>query len=96
MIRARKRYNKKVLFEFEKYSLDIYKMINEDFEICCGKKALNVDIPSFILQGDEEIKKSFFYGILITDGGIRNDNSIIFHAASKRLIYNLQRLIKDV
>jgi len=95
-IRGRERKNKLVLWEFEKYSVDLYKIINEDFEIACGKKALNVSIPSFILKGSNEIKKHFFLGLLITDGGIRKRGDIIFHLASKDLIYNLKVLIKGV
>jgi intein/homing endonuclease len=96
VIRGRERGNKLVLWEFEKYSVEIYKIINIDFEIVCGKKALNVRIPSFILNGTNKIKKHFFLGLLITDGGIRKNKSIIFHSASESLISDMQKLIKDV
>jgi intein/homing endonuclease len=95
-IRGRKRKNKLILWEFQKYSVELYQIINKDFEIHCGKKALNVKIPSFILKGSDELKKQFFFGLLITDGGIRKTGSIIFHSASKQLIQDLQGLINDV
>jgi len=95
-IRGRERKNKQILWEFEKYSVKLYKIINNDFEIHCGKKALKVGIPSFILEGNDELKKHFFFGLLITDGGIRKKNSIIFHVSSEKLIYDLKRLIKDL
>jgi len=94
-VRGKERKNKKLLWEFEKYSVSLYKMINVDFEIFCGKKAPNVSIPSFILDGNREVKKYFFFGLLITDGGIRKDKTIIFHLASKKLIYDLRKLIKS-
>jgi intein/homing endonuclease len=95
-IRFRDRENKKTLWEFEKYSVEIYKIINKDFEIFCGKKALNVRIPSFVRRGNKNIKKHFFLGLLITDGSIRKEGDILFHSASKQLIYDLSKLINDV
>jgi len=59
-IRSRDRKNKLKLWEFEKYSKDIYAILNQEFEIPYGKKALNVKIPSFILSSSDEIKKNFF------------------------------------
>ena len=96
-IRNRKRKNRLLLlWEFEKYSVFLYKLINEDLEIVSGKKAKFVGIPSFILGGSEELKKHFFLGLLITDGGIRKNGTIIFHSASKRLLLDLKKLMKDV
>ena len=95
-ISCRKRENKKDLWEFLKHSVKIYKLINQDFEIYCGKKALNVRIPSFILTGTKKIKKHFFLGLLITDGGIRKKGGIIFHLASEGLLLDLKQLIKEV
>ncbi len=95
-IRVRKRPNKQPLWEFEKYSVKTFKTITDEFEICCGKKALNVKIPSFILNGNNSLKKHFFLGLLITDGGIKKDGDLIFHSASKDLIHDLKKLIKDV
>jgi hypothetical protein len=94
--RFRQRTNKKDLWEFEKYSVKLYNIFNNEFEIANGKKALNVSIPSFILNGNKELKKNFFLGLLITDGGIRKERDIIFHLASKNLIQDLKTLITDV
>ena len=95
-LRKRIRENRKDLWEFEKYSMKIYNIINEKFEIPCGKKSLNVKIPSFILNGKDSLKKHFFLGLLITDGSIKKQGSMLFHSASKELIYDLRNLIKDV
>lgn len=90
------RKNKKDLWCFQKCSLEIYNLINKEFEIPTGKKCYDVRIPSFILNGDTEIKKHFFLGYLITDGGLRKGGDIIFHCSSKNLIYDLRELIKSV
>lgn len=83
------------MWEFEKYSVKIYKIINEDFEIASGKKSLNVRIPPFILDGNRNIQLNFFLGLLITDGSIQK-NKIQFHSASKELIFDLSILIKNI
>lgn len=95
-IRSRERKNRKVLWEFEKYSVKLYKIFNCDFEIPCGKKAPKVRVPSFIMESGECLKKYFFLGLLLTDGGIRKDKTIIFHSASENLINDLRDLIKLV
>lgn len=95
-ITGRKRANKKILWEFRLYSVELYKFINVELEIANGKKALSVRIPSFIRLGNNALKQHFFLGLLITDGGIRTRGDIIFHSASKQLINDLQKLILDV
>jgi intein/homing endonuclease len=95
-ITGRKRANKKILWEFSLYSVEIYKLINVELEIANGKKALNVRIPSFIRLGNNDMKKHFFLGLLITDGGIRATGDIIFHSASKHLILDISKLIYSV
>ena len=59
-ITGRKRVNKKVLWEFSLYSVEIYEVINVELEIANGKKALNVRIPSFIRLGNSDMKKYSF------------------------------------
>jgi intein/homing endonuclease len=93
---ANRRENRKVLWGFRKYSVMIYKIINTDLEISCGKKALTVRIPSFIRNGPKTLKKAFFLGLLITDGGTRSNKELMFHSASKELIYDLRDLIESV
>lgn len=95
-IKGRIRKNRKILWQFEKYSVKIYKILNRQLEIPNGKKALKVFVPSFIKNGAKDQKVNFFLGLLLTDGGIRANGTIIFHSASKRLIYDLQDLIKSV
>ena len=95
-IQTRQRKNRKRQWIFEKYSVKLYKIINNEFEIGNGKKALKAKIPSFILNGNDELKKFFFLGLLITDGRVGIDRSIIFNCASKKLMYDLKQLVKDV
>lgn len=95
-IYSRERKDKQILWRFEKYSVKMYKIFNEDFEIPNGKKAPVVRIPFFILNGNDNLKKNFFVGLLITDGGLRKDKTIIFHSSSKQLILDLQRLVLDI
>ncbi len=94
-IRSRKRENKKELWEFEKYSVKMYNIINKDFEIPCGKKASKVRIPSFVLSGAESIKLHFFLGLLVTDGSIQI-NRIQFHSASDDLLIDLKKVIHEL
>lgn len=91
-----KRKNKKDLWHFQKCSVEIYHLFNKEFEMPMGKKASIVHIPSFILTGDIAIKKYFFLGYLITDGGIRKKGDIIFHSASKNLTYDLKDMIDSI
>ena len=91
-----KRKDKAILWMFSKYSVELFKIINKDFEVPCGKKASVVRIPSFILEGDGELKKYFFVGLLITDGSRRKRGDILFHCASKKLMEDLSILIKDL
>ena len=95
-IRCRERKGKLPLWEFEKYSVKLYTLINNDLEISNGKKALSVKVPSYILTGSIQVKKQFFLGLLITDGGIRADGTIIFHSASEDLLIGINTLIKSV
>ena len=57
---------------------------------------VNVRIPSFIRNGSKSIKKHFFIGLLLTDGGIRKEGTIVFHMASKQIILDLAQLILDI
>ncbi len=95
-VRGRIRENKKILWEFEKYSVYLYKLINSELEVPSGKKASQVWIPSFIRNGTLKIKKSFFLGLFISDGGLKKDGSIIFHSASQRLMFDLRKLIHSI
>lgn len=95
-ILVRKRKNKMELWQFQKYSKEIYNLMNKELKMPNGKKAPKVFIPYFILNGNKELQKYFFYGLFITDGGLRKKGDIMFHSASKNLIYDLKELIKSV
>ena len=93
---CRTRENKKPLWRFEKHNKKIALLLNQKFEIPFGKKALSVFIPSSIKKNSDSVKKHFLLGLLITDGGIRKNGSMIFHAASKRLIDDVSWLIFEI
>ena len=88
--------NKKDLWHFQKCSLEIYNLFNKEFEMPMGKKSAIVRIPSFISNGDVDVKKHFFLGYLITDGCLRKEGGMIFHCSSKNLVDDLKILIQSV
>lgn len=90
------RLNKKPLWKFEKYSKKIYLFFVNTLGIPNGKKAPKVFMPEIIKNATSAIKKHFFLGLLITDGGIRRDGSMIFHSASKRLIHDMAALVEEL
>jgi len=93
---CRKRKGRLPLWCFEKYSKKLALLFNEKLEMPFGKKALSVFIPSFIKEANHKIKKHFLLGLIMTDGGIRKDGSMIFHCASKQLIDDVNKVIKDI
>ena len=40
--------------------------------------------------------KNIFLGLFVTDGGLREDKTIIFHSASERLICDLKDLFLEI
>jgi len=95
-IYVRKRKNRKDLWQFQKCSQGIYTVINKEFNFPAGKKALKLRIPSFILNGNKNLQKYFFYGLLITDGSVKKNGSVMFHSASKKLTYDLKDMISSM
>ena len=93
---CRHRPNKQPLWRFEKYSKQIYTTFTDTLGVPNGKKALSVFIPEAVLNSAPAIKKQFFLGLLITDGGLRKDGSMVFHMASKRIVHDLAALIKEL
>lgn len=93
---CRYRENKLPLWEFSKYSVDLFFLFQDKLEMPSGKKALRVGVPSFILSGSKKLQKHFFYGLLLTDGSFRATNDMMFHVASKQLLVDLAQLIFQV
>lgn len=95
-VKERSRPPRKLSWTFEKYSVNLYRHFVRELEMANGKKALSVKIPSFIMKGNDSLKTHFFLGLLITDGSLKSNGSIMFHVASKQLTKDLQTLIRSV
>lgn len=95
-IRGRERANRKILWQIEKYSKDLFNLFHCMWEIPDGQKAKNVFIPSIVRNSGRDVKIAFFEGLLLTDGCVRSKETIIFHCASRILIDQLANLMNDV
>lgn len=72
-------YNQKLAKEFEKLK--------------AGSDALNKQIPSFIFDLDEEMKKEFIKALFAGDGYVRRGYEAIYVTSSKNLAIGLQYLL---
>ncbi len=93
-IRYSDRFNKKRLFEFCKYSKEIYHKIKK-VGFPEGVKRDALKIPVMIKNGTNKEKSAFIYGFLITDGSIRKRGDILFHSGSKLFLEELSKLIAE-
>lgn len=92
---SRKRNNRKEIFEFRSYSKDISDYVSSlGFPI--GVKRDILRIPSIILNGTIKEKLFFIKGVLITDGYIRENKTILFHSGSKLLLEDLSKLFYEL
>jgi len=87
--------SRKELFVFRKYSKELYNQVS-NLGIPKGKKKLVLRIPPLINDLSWEEKFEFFRGVLITDGSLRKNNTILFHSGSKLFLEDLSKLIKDL
>lgn len=88
----RDRENRKRIYEFHSYSKEVFDKISSlGFPVGVKKDILR--IPKFILKGSEEDRLNFFFGVLITDGCLRRDNTIIFHSGSQKFLEDLSLLL---
>lgn len=88
------RLNKKRLFGFCKYSKEIYLKIKK-VGFPEGVKRDILRVPAMIKRGTKKEKLCFILGILITDGCLRKNESILFHSGSKLFLEDLSRLISE-
>jgi len=95
-ISHRDRKNKKRLYEFNMYSRLTFDYLVNVVGIPSGKKSDIVRIPNLILSNEDIIGKYFFFGLLLSDGGINKNKSIGFHMASKGLLDDLNKLIFQI
>lgn len=91
----RERPNRKRIYEFNSYSNAVFDEISSlGFPIGVKKDVLK--IPSIISNGSHQEKLNFFFGLLLTDGCIRKNKTMIFHSGSKLLLEDLSNLIEDL
>ena len=93
-IRYSDRENKQRLFEFYKYSKEIYFKIKK-VGFPEGVKRDVLRILSIIKNGTKAEKLAFILGFLITDGCLRKQGSILFHSGSKLFLNDLSDLISE-
>lgn len=91
-IRYSDRANKKRLFEFTKYSKEIYSKIRE-VGFPEGVKRDSLRVMPLIKNGSNKEKLAFILGVLITDGSLRKREDILFHSGSKLFLEDLSKLI---
>ncbi len=91
----RDRLNRRRIYEFNSYSKEIFDKISSlGFPV--GVKRDILKIPKIISESSKESKLKFFYGVLITDGCIRKNKTIIFHSGSKLFLEDLSVLLHDL
>ena len=91
-IRYSDRKNKQRLWEFCRYSKEIVIKLR-DIGFPEGVKRDVLRILRLIFDGTDDDKLEFIRGVLITDGCVRNNETIIFHSGSKLFLEDLSKLI---
>jgi intein/homing endonuclease len=91
----RSRPNRKRIYEFHSYSRKVFeKILSWKFPVGIKRDALR--IPNIILKGSRKEKLGFLLGVLITDGCVRKNKTILFHSGSKKFLEDLSRLINNL
>ncbi len=93
-IAIRKRKNRKPLYELWKYSKEVVNKLKK-IGFPEGVKRDILRIPNLIKKGNKKQKLSFILGVLITDGCLRKQGSILFHSGSKLFLEELAILIGE-
>jgi hypothetical protein len=93
-IRYSDRKDKQRLWEFCRYSKEIVLKLRE-LGFPEGVKRDVLRILNIILRGNDNDKLEFCRGVLITDGCIRKDKTIIFHSGSRLFLEDLSKLIEE-
>jgi len=91
----RDRPNRKRIYEFRSYSKKVFEEIS-NFGFPIGVKKDVLKIPAIVSNGSNEDKLNFFLGVLITDGCIRKNKTMIFHSGSKIFLEDLSNLIEEL
>src|SRR3989338_5023684 len=89
-----KRPNRKEIWHFLKHSVKIVKELKE-IGFPEGVKRDVLRITERIKNKSNKEKLAFIYGVLITDGHVRKDKSILFHLGSKLFLEDMSKLISE-
>lgn len=92
-IHSRQRPNREVIWDFQKYSVEVVKYLKE-LGFPEGVKRDVLRVLPIIKNGTETEKMAFLHGMLITDGYTTN-NFIRFHLGSKLFLEDLAILISE-
>lgn len=93
-ISSRKRENRKEIWEFLKHSKEVVQKLKK-LGFPEGIKRDILRVPNLIFKGTNNQKRAFIYGVTITDGSIKKDNSLLFHSGSKLFLEDLSILMVD-
>ena len=92
-ISSRQRPNRKLIWHFQKYSVNIVKkLLKLGFPEGIKRDVLRV-LP-LIKNGSDKEKLAFIHGVIITDGSI-SKNRILFHSGSKLFLEDMSKLIGE-
>tara|TARA_B100000315_G_C14320154_1_gene470396 strand:- start:61 stop:666 length:606 start_codon:yes stop_codon:yes gene_type:complete len=94
-ISVRNRPDRKPIWAFLKYSRKICEEL-KDLGFPEGVKRDVLRVPEVIKGGSEKEKSSFILGVMLTDGGLKKNGSLLFHMGSKRFLEDLSELIYEL
>lgn len=88
------RNGRKRFFTYYCYSKKLVKFF-VNLGINDGKKSRAARVPKDIYSSKKSIRASFLKGLIITDGSLRKDETLLFHCASKHLLRDTNRIISE-
>ena len=95
-ISERQRKNRKIIYEYNKYSKEICEYFNNEMQVPYGEKSNKVIVPEKIKRSNKKIKNAFLWGLIETDGGIKREKGLIFHCASRKLLEDVSTLVNEI
>jgi len=90
-----KRYNRKEIWHFTKYSVKVVKYLRS-LGFPEGVKRDVLRVLPIINNGTKEQKIAFMNGLIITDGCIKNSGRIVFHLGSKLFLHDVSKLLLEI
>ncbi|MBI3333870.1 hypothetical protein HYZ97_00070 [Candidatus Pacearchaeota archaeon] len=91
---ARKRKNRKEIWEFVKYSVKTVKELRK-IGFPEGVKRDLLRVLPIIKEGSPLEKLNFIGGVILTDGSIKPKRGILFHSGSKLFLEDLSILLSE-